>query len=518
MTREKKHWATLVLFVVICAAETVAMALQPQFVKSILDNLSTGGGLRQPLVGFAVCIAIIIVLEYCGQLLQAKFEQQVFDVLRTNLLNSFASINVPRLSADRRGALVSGLNKDIPVVYEEYYGSILVIAMRTLQVMIMSIGLLSLRWEYFALIIAGSLCTLIIPKLFVKGIERRRLAALDASHKLNTVFSDFTSAFTDIRLAKAVLPWTRRVREQSMAHTRAEWNLGVFTAGVNVTVGFTFFMSQLGLVVLAAFLISSGQSSVGAFVAASQYAQMLVSPIQGLAGAINRLNSGRVAVKAFSEAFPPIPQGGREFGILPRFESLDFSGVIASYDGGTSRIALPDFSLKRGEKVCLSGQNGVGKSTIFEVLTGGAEVIEGSVLVNGAPIHALSIPERLSMFGYAVQSPHMVSDTVCENVTLGRDSDSARVAEVAAVVGISARMSEDDANALSGGQKQRVSLARVLVRDADVILLDEALSQIDGASRSELFEKLVSNGDKTILAVSHNHSDHAYFNRIEEFM
>ena len=174
-----------------------------------------------------------------------------------------------------------------------------------------------------------------------------------------------------------------------------------------------------------------------------------------------------------------------------------------------------DFEVEKGEFIAFVGQSGAGKSTIVSLLTRLYEINKGTIRANGIPIDELEIDEWRDRLSVVRQSPFIFNDTLRYNLTIGnRDATEAeldRVCEIARVDEFFGDLPNgydtvlgDDGVRLSGGQKQRVALARALVEDADLLVLDEATSDLDSNLEQEVQAAIEAmDRDYAMITIAH---------------
>lgn len=202
-----------------------------------------------------------------------------------------------------------------------------------------------------------------------------------------------------------------------------------------------------------------------------------------------------------------------------QIRSIELVDVHFSYEGA-SRPALAgvDLKLDAGERICLVGPSGAGKTTTVDIVLGLLTPTRGSVLVNGEVIHSAEYGSVRSRIGYVPQRPYLLDDTLGGNILFAdEETDEARLATAYAAAGLdeifglygeaalSTAIGQHGAR-LSGGQKQRVAIARALYRTPDLLILDESTNELDLAAERRILSKLTGLGGLTILFVSHRPS------------
>ncbi len=196
--------------------------------------------------------------------------------------------------------------------------------------------------------------------------------------------------------------------------------------------------------------------------------------------------------------------------------SIAFEGLHARYPGSAEdALRGVNAALHVGGVTALVGPSGAGKTTLVRVLLGMLEGCEGSVLVDGMPLAQLDPARWRARLAYVPQHPHLFDATVLDNLRLGRPDApieevraAARAAEIDATIrslplGYATPLGED-ANGLSGGERHRLAIARALVRDADLVVLDEPTAYLDPATEASIGRAVARlAADRTVLLVAH---------------
>jgi len=204
------------------------------------------------------------------------------------------------------------------------------------------------------------------------------------------------------------------------------------------------------------------------------------------------------------------------------FESLQAEGVKVTFDGGRV-VSVPDFDVKKGEKVMLFGESGIGKSTIFNIIMGLITDYEGDVFVNGINLREVSLASLRKIFGITFQHTNALTLDLRENILLGASLDDDKLEKLIQLAALESQQDEKgDATlnnkVLSGGEKARLGLSQTLVTDPEIMLIDEAFSGMDEALESKIISDLFSEyPDRTVICISHRNSSRPFFDRVVDF-
>jgi subfamily B ATP-binding cassette protein MsbA len=206
---------------------------------------------------------------------------------------------------------------------------------------------------------------------------------------------------------------------------------------------------------------------------------------------------------------------GRSREVPASVEEVEFDDVWFSYDGEEDVLEGIDFEVEDGEFVAFVGQSGAGKSTIVSLLLRMYPLDRGEIRANGIPIDEMDIREWRDRISVVQQNPYIFDDTLEYNLTIGnRDASRAeieRVCEIAKIdeflgdlpAGLDTKLGDHGVR-LSGGQRQRVALGRALLEDADLLVLDEATSDLDSNLERDVQHAIETmNRDYSVIAIAH---------------
>ena len=246
--------------------------------------------------------------------------------------------------------------------------------------------------------------------------------------------------------------------------------------------------------------------------------QMSWSQLQGMSGSLEE-----VQWLLDPSDKPEAPQGSLPFDGLRQGISFDdvsfaYSGALPGPDAREAVLHQAVFDIRSGRSTALIGRSGAGKTTIVNLLCRFVKPDSGRILVDGAPLGEIDPSQWLRNIALASQELELVDGTILENIVYGHDTASASDAMRAAGLaeahefiehlprGYATLVGYRGVN-LSAGQRQRIALARALVRDPDILILDEATSAVDGLSEAAIVETLKSRaGRRTTIVISHHHS------------
>jgi ATP-binding cassette subfamily B protein len=288
---------------------------------------------------------------------------------------------------------------------------------------------------------------------------------------------------------------------------------GLFQPFLEALIGITF------LIVLWAggYRVLSGKISVGTFVAFNTYMGTLIWPMIAFGWVVNLMTRGTASLARIHEIFRERPSIDAPHDPAPLRSvrgEIEFRGVSVAFPSGRA-LDQVDLAIEAGATVAIVGHTGSGKSTLVSLVPRLLDPTSGSVLLDGVDLRRLSPADLRRQIGFVPQETFLFSATVADNIAFGvenaREEDIRRAAEMAGLAGDIDSFPEgyrtmvgERGITLSGGQKQRAAIARALLRDPRVLILDDALSSVDTLTEERILTGLQSMlRGRTVILISH---------------
>jgi len=290
-------------------------------------------------------------------------------------------------------------------------------------------------------------------------------------------------------------------------------------------VNFTTFLQQMAtisVVVFGVYLITENEITMGALIASTILTGRALAPMAQLAGILTRYHQSKAALKSLNTLMnlPVERPSGREFLHRPEFKGgVEFKKVSFRYPNQPiAALSEVSFSIKPGEKVAFIGRIGSGKSTIEKLILGLYEPEDGAILLDGTDIRQVDPVDLRRSVGYAPQDVVLFFGSIRDNITMVAPfADDKMVLNAADVAGVTEFVNRhpsgfdmpvgERGEGLSGGQRQSVAVARALLLDPPVVVLDEPTNAMDNSTEERFKSKLASSlKDKTLLLVTHKAS------------
>ena len=364
-------------------------------------------------------------------------------------------------------------------------------------------------------IIGGNLfwvMLIVVPLMILPGIlVQTKLAQLAQegmreSSIRNAILVEAVQGIEDIKLLRAESrfqnQWNHMNEVSADISMQQRKIVGVLTAWTQKIQGLTY----AAVILVGCFAVMDGEMTTGALVACSILSSRMLAPISQITGILGRLQQAKVAKKSLDELMQkPVDQADQAH--LLHKEVLngeyELKNVMFQYTEEDPRpsLAIRQLKIKAGEKIAILGRNGAGKSTLLQILSAMQFPTNGSVHLDGLDISLIDPADVRRDMGLLNQNAHLFYGTIRENLTLGaplaRDEDILKALKVTGALSFVQEKKEgldhlvlEGGVGFSGGQRQALLLARLLIRQPNILLLDEPTAAIDDVAEKQLIDHL----------------------------
>ena len=473
----------------------IASLYIPLLAGRAIDSLAGPGGVDfMALASDAVRIFITAIVCFVSQYVLSRLNNRMtYRIARDVRNDAFRKIEVlpfSYLDSNRQGDIVSRIINDVEQLSDGLLLGFSQFFSASLTIIVTIYYLFSLDFIIALVVILVSPLSFLVAK-FIASRTHRFFKSTAQMRSLQTDLTDeFITSTPEVicyNLQSACQEKFNRVNEQwadsSLKGTFYSSLVNPATRAVNSIV-------YACAALCGSFLVLAGRLTVGGLVSALSYANQYTKPFNEITGVVTELQNALVCasrVFALLDEKEIVDEGKNE---LPEGAlSIEFRNVCFSYTPGQNLIR--NFSLKigKGQHVAIVGPTGAGKSTIINLLMRYYEIDEGDILIDGISIKDVKLSSLRRSFGSVLQDSFIKSASVRDNITMGRDFSDEQVIEAckkAHVHNIIMRLEngydtvlDDDEGLLSGGERQLIAIARCMIDLPNLLILDEATSNID---------------------------------------
>lgn len=512
---DKKVYLYSFLFCFSSVIVSIALIIQPLLLKKMFDNYKNINMMKQSVMLYGISILLIIVFEYLTKLSTVEISIGIKDSLRKSISNTIQKNRYTNITKEKQAELNVDLNTNIDAFIEEYFLNILNIIMIFLSLIFYGVAIFSLDTLMVIIIFVPNFISLLIPKIFSKKVSEKRKILIERNERYNLTFFDFYSGINILKNLLAVSYWRNKLDKVSNESINAEKDFGIFQSFIESAIGFISFMGSLILIGYGVYRVGTGYMTIGTLVASFQFSELIVVPIINLSVSLNMLTSGKEVKKKLDSRYR---QSSTITKLYPekkscQFESIIFRDFSFSYDS-TPMIDIESCIIKKGDKVLITGKNGCGKSTLMKLITKEVEGYNGELLINDVELKKIPLNKINEIFGILTPRDHIFNSTIEDNIKLGMNIDIKEFKDILSLVRYDEILKNDKTSqSLSGGERQRISFLRTIIRNKDVLIIDEAFNQVQKDIRIDIIKWLCKNRDLTLFYISHDNEEISeYFN------
>jgi ATP-binding cassette, subfamily B, multidrug efflux pump len=506
-----------------CASLLAVDLLQliiPRILKRGVDDLAAGVSSNVALLRLAGLIIFIAIcvngLRFVWRYMIIGFSRILEMLIRERIFSHILKMDAPFFEKHTTGDIMAHISNDLTAV-QMACGMGLIAAMDASFMSLAAIGFMLHIHLPLTLLAILPMPFLALFTRILSGKLHKRFNTVQEQFSLMTEFT--RSTLLSVRLIKAYTMEKFRLGEfdaMGKKYVRSNLRVAVVQGLMFPIATLTGNIGMLFVLIFGGRLVIQGRISMGDFVAFISYLYMLIWPMMAIGWVANLVQRGLTSLKRIHEllsARPVLPdiQATEETDLEPVFSlrSLTFS-----YPSSPEPV-LRDLTLELSPGIHgVAGRTGSGKSSLCKVLARLYPVGDGQIFFGGRDVNTLPLGSIRSSIGYVGQEPIVFSDTISANIALGRPDASRdeieRAARHAAIHddivtfpnGYDTLIGERGVK-LSGGQRQRLALARALLCDRPILLIDDGLSAVDVATEHEVFAGLRSQlQQKTVVIVS----------------
>lgn len=437
----------------------------------------------------------------------AGFAEKLNLSLRRSIAEKLSRLPLKFYDGHKPGEVVSRATNDLDKMSEVLQTGLL----KLMSAVGTIIGALYMMLRYSVLLTAIFLVFAFVSTLITKGVSKWTLKlAAERQRYVGELTATVEEAYSGRLIIKSFNregPSSQRVHELSDKLARASRRADFATNAISPLIRFIIRLAQVLIAVVAGGMLVGGQITIGVFQAFFQYIHQASEPLTQLSFTINTLQNALASVERVfdildeEEVEPdPLPEVAAK---LPAAVEgrVDFSRVRFGYNPEKPLMRDVTFHVKPGQKVAIVGATGAGKTTLINLLMRFYEIGGGSIELDGVDTHAMARPDLRANFGMVLQDAWLFDGTIAENIAYGRPDatreEIVRAAEMAHVDHFVRTMPqgydthiENDAETISQGQRQLLTIARVILCNPAILILDEATSSVDTRTERDIVQAM----------------------------
>ncbi|GAA4388033.1 ABC transporter ATP-binding protein [Brevibacterium sp. NPDC049920] len=519
-----EHRGVLIVVLVISLVSAGLSLAQPVMVNRVIDGVGAGTAIGGTVIILVALVVAAGITEAVQQYLLGRTAEGVVFSARRRLLGRLLRLPVKEYDTRRTGDLVSRVGSDTTMVREALTGGLIEAVSGALvfvgALIAMALLDLTLLGITAAVVLVAVLCVTLVS-------SRIQALTLESQEALGRVSSGVERAISGVRTIRASGA-TAREEAALVADAGAAYRLGVRIVRISALLwpvsGLAIQGAFLAVLGVGGYRVASGTLSVADLVTFILFLFMMLMPLGTAFGAVITVRTALGALSRIEEVLDlpsesdddaPALRSADRIAQPASVNQVEFDRVSFAYRDGKPVLREASFAVPHGSTTALVGPSGAGKSTALALIERFYDPADGSISVDGTDIRDMPRAELRARIGYVEQNAPVLAGTIRDNLLLAApEADEARCRRVLAEVNLLDRIDQhplgldavvgDDGAGLSGGERQRLSIARALIADTPLLLLDEPTASLDTRNESAMRSAIESASiGRTVVIIAH---------------
>ena len=527
----RQNWKIAVLGASAIVLSALLAFPTPLITKFVVDEVILGRQL-QWLVWAVLGLAAVKLFSYAATMIEqytfSRLQMNVSVELQHKLLDH--TLSLPKAFFDKKevGYMMSRISSDVQGMGWFFSQTAVYIFTNILRFIGGLVFLFVLEWRLALVSIITLPLLVFIVRLFSGRMRAISHHSMEQNARVSTRFQETLSSIPLIKSFVSEREESARVIDEVRAAQELSMEQSVLGSVANAAFNLIPDLTRAAVLLVGAILVIRDQWTLGSLLAFQAYLAYVIGPALSLASINLQLQNAVASLDRVTALLNAVPESTDE-GKIPIDHlagKVDFRQVTFSYERDENILEDVSFVVKPGEKIAIVGPSGVGKSTLISLLLRFYQPSSGEIFFDDRLLGEYSLHSMRQRIGYVPQENNLMAGTILENIRYGNpDADEGEVEHAARIAGIldfinslpekfNARVGEDGVN-LSEGQKQRLSIARALLKNPDILIMDEPTASLDSFTERSIFDLLPEETKgKTVFVAAHRISTIGLADRI----
>lgn len=481
----------------------------------IVDIFATGDSSKFSTITIA-SISLIIVMfltEYIDGLVMSSYIKNTVNYLRTDIFSKIINKDIKDFSLDNSGKYISTLYNDIKIIEDNFFNNLFQVISCIISFTISLIVLFSISPSIVIFISIFGVLGFVIPNSLSKKLVIQKNEYSENLAHVMSITKDLFSGFEVIKgfnignkIDEIFSSSSNNVEVSKKKYSVLEAIIRGFSLSFSVTI-------YLGVLLLGGYLLYKQNITVGTAIIIIQLSTHIVGPVKLSISLINQIRSVSLIANKIEAILEDTRDSFENTKLINFSNSIEIKNLTFYYSKESKALDNINLNIDKNKKYAIVGESGSGKSTLIKLLMRYYNDYEGKISIDNHDLKNIFSSDLYKNMSMIQQNAFMFDDTIKENIRLysnHTDDDILNACNRSGLTKLINKLPEginslvgENGNVLSGGEKQRIAIARALINNTQILILDESTSALDNETAYNLEKSLLSLKDLTLLTVTH---------------
>ena len=510
LKNNKKNFFMTILALILCTVMNIAMAFMLQYFIEAVEYESSEILSK----GFSIGNAYLIIyaaFSFLKRNYKNAYMRKALSQFKDYIFKRMLDKSISQFGNGTSAKFISAFSNDLTSIETNYLAGTINLILTMMLFIGAAIATLYLQWILALPILAVSLVCILFSLKYGERLVAKEKQTSEENMDFVAQVKDLLNGFIVIKSFKAEKEVLQIFRQKNKKLEATKQGRRVTSDTVSIYSDISSIVVNIMIFGLGFYFAYKGRMSIGMVIAFIQLGNYILSPIRNLAPLISNRKAAIKLIERLSDEIEKTEEKPEGIVLADFKKDIVFRNLNFAYAEDKTVLENINLRFEKGKSYAIVGGSGSGKSTLLKLLLGYNTDYEGDLLVDGIPIKEINLESLYDHMSIIQQDVFLFDSSIKDNITMFRSFDETKVANAIEQAGLSTLIEEkgEDYSCgegginLSGGEKQRVSIARCLVRETPILLMDEATAALDNNIAQMVESKILDIDNLTRIIVTH---------------
>lgn len=506
----KANFIFATITVILTAVDAIIMA----FILKVFFDVAANGSTKDFITLMIACLIYVIYDTLLG-LLRKKFKNKFFYVSLTNLKNQvFEDMihqNINLFNSTETSKFLSGFSNDITIIETDYLENTLVLIEKAVLLIGGFIAMIILSPIMFVCVTLSSLLSLLIMPIFSQKIAVKEEEVSAHNEAFLGTLRDIVNGFSVIKCFRAERLIHTMFNTQNTALEKNKLERRDAISDIEIVSTILGTVVLLTIFAVGVMMSMKGLVTIGTITAFIQLSNYIIMPLEFIPIAYGKFIGGKQLIIKLEKSLE-IAEEEPQQSVVKAFEDkITFANVSFAYEPDKAILKHIDLVFEKGKSYAIVGSSGSGKTTLINLLLGYRKDYTGEILLDDTELRQIKTDALYNIFSIVQQNVFVFNSSIEDNITMFNEAYRSKLPSVIKQAGLETLVAQrgtdflcgENGKNLSGGEKQRISIARTILKEMPVILMDEATATLDNITSYTVENAILDLKNQTKIVVTH---------------